>query len=246
MSSDSTRSKYKYGDKPGWEHVVETVEALGGRATRRQVDDHLKRTFPNWQDDTNANLLACSVNYDYRANWSYNREPRRADDEGNPHHQYDRLYKVGFGKNVAYELYQPDRHGIWELYQTGDGKWRSRQVGRDEAHQVQMDFEADVQAAIELTAKERNIRLAAAEKHPKTQMVTTTVFIRNPYVVAEVLHRAQGKCEKCGHEAPFLRAKDGTPYLEVHHQILLSEGGEDTVENAIALCPNCHRQVHFG
>ncbi|OOL15317.1 hypothetical protein BXQ27_32765, partial [Klebsiella aerogenes] len=26
----------------------------------------------------------------------------------------------------------------------------------------------------------------------------------------------------------------------------LSNGGEDSVENAIALCPNCHRQAHFG
>jgi len=26
----------------------------------------------------------------------------------------------------------------------------------------------------------------------------------------------------------------------------LSEGGEDTLENAIALCPNCHRKMHYG
>jgi 5-methylcytosine-specific restriction protein A len=34
--------------------------------------------------------------------------------------------------------------------------------------------------------------------------------------------------------------------LEVHHKKQLSEGGEDTVENAIALCPNCHREAHYG
>ncbi|WP_163591073.1 HNH endonuclease, partial [Klebsiella variicola] len=39
---------------------------------------------------------------------------------------------------------------------------------------------------------------------------------------------------------------DGTPFLEVHHIEWLSNGGEDSVENAIALCPNCHRQAHFG
>jgi len=27
---------------------------------------------------------------------------------------------------------------------------------------------------------------------------------------------------------------------------MLSQGGEDIVENAIATCPNCHRQLHFG
>ncbi|WP_415874108.1 HNH endonuclease [Domibacillus aminovorans] len=45
----------------------------------------------------------------------------------------------------------------------------------------------------------------------------------------------------CGHEAPFLHASNGTPYLEVHHVIPLSKGGDDTVVNAQSLCPNCHR-----
>ncbi|MEE7094460.1 HNH endonuclease, partial [Escherichia coli O10] len=40
--------------------------------------------------------------------------------------------------------------------------------------------------------------------------------------------------------------EDGTPFLEVHHIEWLSKGGEDSVENAIALCPNCHRQAHYG
>jgi 5-methylcytosine-specific restriction protein A len=34
--------------------------------------------------------------------------------------------------------------------------------------------------------------------------------------------------------------------LEVHHKIRLADGGFDTVENAIAVCPNCHRQCHHG
>ncbi|MFL9918022.1 HNH endonuclease signature motif containing protein [Paraburkholderia fungorum] len=61
----------------------------------------------------------------------------------------------------------------------------------------------------------------------------------------EVLLRADGTCEGCGQSAPFQRA-DGTPYLEVHHRRRLADGGEDTVENAIALCPNCHRERHCG
>jgi 5-methylcytosine-specific restriction enzyme A len=88
--------------------------------------------------------------------------------------------------------------------------------------------------------------LQQAAKIPETVQVVTTAFKRNPDVVAEVLQRAQGYCEACGYQAPFLRASDGTPYLEVHHIIPLAEQGEDTVENAVALCPNCHREVHFG
>ncbi|HHQ4496099.1 TPA: HNH endonuclease, partial [Aeromonas hydrophila] len=57
---------------------------------------------------------------------------------------------------------------------------------------------------------------------------------------------ANGKCEHCKKDAPFIRIKDGTPYLEVHHKEKLADGGEDTLENTIALCPNCHRKFHFG
>ncbi len=61
-----------------------------------------------------------------------------------------------------------------------------------------------------------------------------------------MLNRANGICEKCKQKAPFIRKKDNTPYLEVHHKQQLSEGGDDSVENAIAVCPNCHRELHFG
>lgn len=71
-------------------------------------------------------------------------------------------------------------------------------------------------------------------------------FKRNPDVVAEVLFRANGICEECNCKAPFNRKSDGTPYLEVHHKISLSDKGEDTVENCIAVCPNCHRKLHYG
>ena len=72
------------------------------------------------------------------------------------------------------------------------------------------------------------------------------VFERNPDVVAEVLELAKGVCGICGRRAPFMRARDGTPYLEVHHRVMLSGGGDDTVANAVAACPNCHREEHYG
>ncbi|GAB5097949.1 hypothetical protein YK56LOC_36650 [Caballeronia sp. HLA56] len=76
-------------------------------------------------------------------------------------------------------------------------------------------------------------------------VVLTRAFRRNADVIAEVQLRADGACEGCAQSAPFQRA-DGTPYLEVHHRRRLADGGEDTVENAIALCPNCHRERHYG
>ena len=107
------------------------------------------------------------------------------------------------------------------------------------------DFEAKVRASM-ADSKSRAERLAKSPRKPTQRIVQTVTFDRNPDVVAEVLLRANGKCESCNSDAPFIRRKDKTPYLEVHHKRQLSKGGEDTVENAIAVCPNCHRQAHHG
>ncbi|WP_282103420.1 HNH endonuclease [Halomonas getboli] len=80
---------------------------------------------------------------------------------------------------------------------------------------------------------------------PDKTSVGTTVYERDPDVVAWVLTQADGICECCGSSAPFIR-EDGTPFLEVHHLRRLADGGPDIVENAVALCPNCHRELHAG
>ena len=106
-------------------------------------------------------------------------------------------------------------------------------------------FYSDVSKSLQDNHSSRHARLANAPKMPGRIYTTSTSFRRNPDVVAEVLLRANGKCEGCLHPAPFRRATDGTPYLEVHHRVTLASGGEDTVANAIALCPNCHRAAHY-
>lgn len=112
--------------------------------------------------------------------------------------------------------------------------------------QVDRGFMARVEAAQRYPSSDRQRRLRQAPKLPARVLVSTYVFNRNPDVVAEVLQRAGGYCEKCKQPAPFARKKDRSPYLEVHHKVLLAEGGEDTVGNAIAVCPNCHREAHYG
>lgn len=106
-------------------------------------------------------------------------------------------------------------------------------------------FLAKVSASLQ-DAETRAKRLASAPKKPLKKLIQVWEFDRNPDVVAEVLHQAKGKCQRCGATAPFLRKSDGTPYLEVHHKVQLAFGGEDSVKNAIAVCPNCHRKAHYG
>ncbi len=113
----------------------------------------------------------------------------------------------------------------------------------EELNRHQQEAIAQSQA---LSDEDRRRRIEAGDVIPEMITVLTTAFQRNPDVVVAVLKRANGVCESCGNPAPFVRRVDGTPYLEVHHIITLSSGGPDTEANAQALCPNCHRRVHYG
>ena len=87
-------------------------------------------------------------------------------------------------------------------------------------------------------------RLEYSPTNPGTRAVLSKQFERNQDVVEFVKRRAKGICQLCGSKAPFIN-KNGEPFLEVHHIEWLSEGGEDSIENAVALCPNCHRKIHI-
>ena len=116
----------------------------------------------------------------------------------------------------------------------------------DLSKKIQTDFDQEVSKSLSDDKRARRKRLKKAPKKPSTTSVNAVSFNRNPDVVAEVLSKAKGVCKACKNKAPFNRKSDNTPYLEVHHKVRLSDGGEDTVENAIALCPNCHREQHYG
>ncbi|EDT04242.1 HNH endonuclease [Burkholderia ambifaria IOP40-10] len=125
-------------------------------------------------------------------------------------------------------------------------KWAAKQPLSRDLGVMLSEFEVAVERSRADTPAIRRRRLTTAEKIPKKVQVVTQVYVRNPDVVADVLERAKGACERCTKPAPFVRRRGDAPYLEVHHRKQLADGGEDTVENAIALCPNCHREMHYG
>lgn len=93
----------------------------------------------------------------------------------------------------------------------------------------------------------RELALAAAtntEEREATEAVRS-FRERSRAVMAYALARADGRCESCHEPAPFL-TKNGVPYLEVHHTRRLADGGPDHPLWVGAICPTCHRQIHYG
>lgn len=93
------------------------------------------------------------------------------------------------------------------------------------------------------------VELKERAENNKSKVVTVKSLITKNYLrdsnVREYAKRlANGYCQLCGGKAPF-NDKYGNPYLETHHIIWLSNGGKDTIENTVALCPNCHRKMHI-
>ncbi len=111
---------------------------------------------------------------------------------------------------------------------------------------IDLNLSESINESLKDSDDKRNARLENAPKIPEKIQTVSIGFKRNPDVIVFVLKRANGICELCNQSAPFLRFSDKSDYLEVHHWMPLSEGGEDTIINAAALCPNCHKEAHFG
>lgn len=188
---------------------------------------------------------------------------RPGDAKGQPYPRYKRPAS----RNAFYDPAKDPRGDEWHTIESAHHIYlrKATEEGRAPDHRTKSDpgledeiatwgsvgaadaiFEMAVLDALKLDSKERQARLRQARKKPQARLATVVVLDRNPDVVAEVLLRARGTCEICKKPAPFVRASDGTPYLEVHHRVRLADGGDDTVENAVAICPNCHRQQHYG
>lgn len=74
---------------------------------------------------------------------------------------------------------------------------------------------------------------------------------RDRVVVEQVLKADKRKCEVDPTHHTFVTRRSGEMYLEGHHLIAVSKQemfkfSLDVYANIIGLCPNCHRQMHYG
>ena len=112
--------------------------------------------------------------------------------------------------------------------------------------EYQHQLEESINNGKKISKVARKLEVSKFPEIPEKITIQSTGFKRNQFVVIETLERANGVCDLCKKNAPFLRIKDEAPFLEVHHVNPLADGGKDTLDNTVALCPNCHREAHLG
>ena len=80
---------------------------------------------------------------------------------------------------------------------------------------------------------------------PGRKTTTVPTYERDRRVTELAKMMAKGKCRLCRKRGPFQDRVLELPFLEAHHVKWLSAGGRDSIDNTVALCPNCHRKMHL-
>jgi len=109
--------------------------------------------------------------------------------------------------------------------------------------QVRAIEERQARIARRLSMQELETRAKGAKKQPSVRIAQSAAFVRDAAVAEYVKRLAKGLCDLCEKPAPF-KNNLNEAYLECHHIVWLAVGGQDTIANTVALCPNCHRKMH--
>lgn len=88
------------------------------------------------------------------------------------------------------------------------------------------------------------LRAKKNKSKKRTVISKSKTYFRDPMISELAKRLADGVCQLCEENGPF-KDKTGRYFLETHHIDWLARGGEDSIENTVALCPNCHRKMHI-
>ncbi len=109
--------RYRYGERPTWEIVLDAVRAFERPVSTAEIGNRITSEIPDFAlSNIGPDLSVLSVNCFSRGNHVVNGTPRRTD-TGNT---YDRLIRIGRGRGVHFDVYDPKVHGVWALVDVGD------------------------------------------------------------------------------------------------------------------------------
>jgi len=131
-----------------WQMIKEAVESLGGKASYSEIKDYIREKYGDVNESTmNCQIIVCTVNHPSRVHYPENKKPRVTNS------RYDFLFSTGRGR---VELYDPEKHGMWEIRRDEYGKLIVAQAGLEELPEVEVTGE--------ITEEEREL-LFPVESH---------------------------------------------------------------------------------
>jgi hypothetical protein len=72
------------------------------------------------------------------------------------------------------------------------------------------------------------------------------IWRRNRLIVSDQKRRVKNRCEIPGCQYQPFNKDSGEQYSEAHHIIPLGRAGSESPKNLAILCPNHHREIHYG
>lgn len=146
---------------------------------------------------------------------------------------------------LPYEAIEPDRNNTKRIVYKFPLKLKNSEYCPNNETLIQNEekLEKSILRKTNQEIKELAIEKSKLNKNRNlVRKVSTLIHERSPEIKEYVKELAKGICQLCDNKAPF--EVKGKPFLHVHHIEYLSRGGKDTIENAIAVCPNCHAKIH--
>lgn len=136
-----------------WQMVKEAVENSGGKATYSQIKEYIWNKYGEVNESTiNCQIIVCTVNHPSRIHYPENKKPRLSN------LKYDFLFSTGYkNRKGKVELYDSQKHGIWEIKKDEYGKLRVVQSGLDE-YEVEEENEIPDKVRILLFPVENHLR----------------------------------------------------------------------------------------
>lgn len=122
----------------------------------------------------------------------------------------------------------------YEVFMNVEGEHEEQTIAR-----YRTENAADLRERIE-----RISAIATVSPAENRERNATLVSLLKSYYMSRFAENNMLKCECCGEETFITNA--GEPYVEFHHLIPFNIAyGPDHYLNLFALCPNCHRKIHF-
>jgi hypothetical protein len=100
-------------------------------------------------------------------------------------------------------------------------------------------------AGVDLSDEALKEQLAkAGSLTPEQETALVKRFRRCQKLARKVKELYDGKCQVCGFT--FQKQGSGKPYAEAAHLVALGDGGSDSLQNLLCLCPNHHKMLDHG